>query len=146
MQKVTRSLSVEEARDARKWYVVDAEGLVLGRLATRIAQVLRGKHNPAFTPHVDCGDFVVVTNASKVVLTGNKLQGKKYYRHSGYPGGITETTAGRLLETRPEQVIEKAVVGMLPPGRLGRRLALKLKIYAGEEHPHVAQAPEQLPA
>ncbi|MBC8293792.1 MAG: 50S ribosomal protein L13 [Proteobacteria bacterium] len=146
MQKVTRSLSVEEARDARKWYVVDAEGLVLGRLATRIAHVLRGKHNPAFTPHVDCGDFVVVTNASKVVLTGNKLQGKKYYRHSGYPGGITETTAGRLLETRPEQVIEKAVVGMLPQGRLGRRLALKLKIYAGEEHPHAAQAPEQLPA
>ena len=146
MQKVTRSLSVEAAREARKWYVVDAEGLVLGRLATRIAHVLRGKHNPAFTPHVDCGDFVVVTNASKVVLTGNKLQGKIYYRHSGFPGGITETTAGRLLETRPEQVIEKAVVGKLPPGRRGRKLALKLKIYAGEEHPHVAQAPEQLPA
>ncbi len=105
-----------------------------------------GKHKPIYVPHLNTGDYVVVINAEKVRVTGNKLKQKIYYRHSGFPGGITETTAGRLLETRPEQVIEKAVVGMLPPGRLGRKLALKLKIYAGEEHPHVAQAPEQLPA
>ncbi|HYB99321.1 MAG TPA: 50S ribosomal protein L13 [Candidatus Limnocylindrales bacterium] len=144
MQKVTKSLSVEAARAARKWYVVDANEQVLGRLATRVAAVLRGKHNPAFTPHVDCGDFVVVINADKVRLTGNKAEGKIYYSYSGYPGGIRERTAGEILATRPEEVIRKAVTGMLPRNRLGRQLAKKLKIYTGSEHPHVAQTPAQL--
>lgn len=144
MQRVTKSLSVEEAKAARVWFVVDAEDVTLGRLATSVANVLRGKHKPDFTPHVDCGDFVIVTNAQKVRLTGNKLADKRYYRHSGYPGGIREITAGRLLETRPEEVIRKAVVGMLPKNRLGRQLATKLKIYAGAEHPHEAQQPSPL--
>ncbi len=145
MQKVTRSLTVEEGRAARKWYVVDATDLVLGRLATRVASTLRGKNNPAFTPHVDCGDFVVVVNAEKIRLTGNKLDQKIYYRHSGYPGGIRSRTAGELLAKRPEDVLRKAVVGMLPKNRLGRQLAHKLKIYAGGEHPHTSQKPEPLP-
>lgn len=144
MQKVTKSLSVEEARDARKWFVVDAEDAVLGRLATRVAGVLRGKHNPAFTPHVDCGDFVVVVNAGKVRMTGNKAKGKIHYTYSGYPGGIRQRTAGDLLAKDPEKLIRQAVVGMLPRNRLGRQLATKLKIYTGAEHPHVAQQPEQL--
>jgi large subunit ribosomal protein L13 len=144
MQKVTKSLSVEEARDARKWFVVDAEDAVLGRLATRVAGVLRGKHNPAFTPHVDCGDFVVVVNAGKVRMTGNKAKGKIHYTYSGYPGGIRQRTAGDLLAKDPEKLIRQAVVGMLPRNRLGRQLATKLKIYTGAEHPHVAQQPENL--
>ncbi|RMD81659.1 MAG: 50S ribosomal protein L13 [Candidatus Dadabacteria bacterium] len=144
MQKVTKSLSVEEARSARKWYVVDAAGKPLGRLASRVAAILRGKHNPAFTPHVDCGDFVVVINADKVVLTGKKVQDKIYYRHTGYPGGIRQETAGQLLARRPEELVRRAVVGMLPRNRLGRKLARKLKVYAGPEHPHVAQRPEPL--
>ena len=137
-------MTTEEARDARKWLIVDAEGKTLGRLATVVASRLRGKHNPAFTPHVDCGDFVIVVNAAKVHLSGNKLADKKYYRHTGYPGGIRETTAGRLLETRPEELIVKAVTGMLPRNKLGRRLVAKLKVYAGTEHPHTAQKPEPL--
>jgi large subunit ribosomal protein L13 len=141
IQKVTKSLSVEDARLQRKWYLVDAEGQTLGRLAARIAAALRGKNNPAFTPHVDCGDFVVVINAERVRLTGNKLAGKMYYRHSGFPGGVNEETAGALLARRPEEVIRRAVVGMLPHNRLGRQLATKLKIYAGAEHPHSAQQP-----
>lgn len=141
MQKVTRSLTTEEARLARKWYLVDAEGQTLGRLATRIARALRGKNNPAFTPHVDCGDFVVVVNAEKVKLTGNKAAGKVYYRHSGFPGGINEETAGELLARRPEEVVRRAVTGMLPHNRLGRKLATKLKVYAGPDHPHSAQQP-----
>jgi large subunit ribosomal protein L13 len=144
IQKVTKSLTVEEARRDRKWYLVDAEGQTLGRLATRIAAALRGKNNPAFTPHVDCGDFVVVINAERVRLTGNKLAGKMYYRHSGFPGGISEETAGTLLARRPEEVIRRAVVGMLPHNRLGRQLATKLKVYAGPEHPHAAQQPVAL--
>jgi len=144
MQKVTKSLSVEDARAARKWFVVDAEDAVLGRLATRVAVVLRGKHNPAFTPHVDCGDFVVVVNADKVRMTGNKAEGKIHYRYSGYPGGIRARTAGDMLEKDPEKLIRQAVVGMLPRNRLGRQLATKLKIYRGAEHPHVAQQPQQL--
>ncbi len=144
MQRVTKSLTVEESRAARKWYVVDASEQVLGRLATRVASVLRGKHNPAFTPHVDCGDFVVVINAGKIVLTGNKAADKRYYRHSGYPGGIRSRTAGELLADRPEELVRKAVVGMLPRNRLGRQLAGKLKIYSGAEHPHSAQCPESL--
>jgi large subunit ribosomal protein L13 len=144
IQKVTKSLSVEESRQARKWYLVDAEGQTLGRLASRVAAALRGKNNPAFTPHVDCGDFVVVVNAERVRLTGNKLAGKIYYRHSGFPGGVNEETAAALLARRPEEVIRRAVVGMLPHNRLGRQLATKLKIYAGPEHPHMAQQPAAL--
>jgi large subunit ribosomal protein L13 len=144
MQKVTKSLSVEEARAARPWYVVDANDQVLGRLATRVAAALRGKNNPAFTPHVDCGDFVVVVNADKVRLTGAKSSDKIYYSYSGYPGGIRERSAGEILATQPEELIRKAVTGMLPRNRLGRQLAKKLKIYAGAEHPHVAQTPKQL--
>jgi len=146
VQKVTKSLSVEDARESRRWFVADADGQVLGRLATRIASALRGKNNPAFTPHVDCGDFVVVVNAAKVRLTGQKADKKIYYRHSGYPGGISSRTAGQLLESDPEQLIQKAVVGMLPKNRLGRQLAVKLKVYAGSDHPHKAQKPEPLPA
>jgi large subunit ribosomal protein L13 len=144
IQKVTKSLTVEEARVQRKWYLVDADGQTLGRLASRIAAALRGKNNPAFTPHVDCGDFVVVVNAERVRLTGNKLAGKVYYRHSGFPGGVNEETAAALLARRPEEVIRRAVVGMLPHNRLGRQLATKLKIYTGPEHPHTAQQPTAL--
>jgi large subunit ribosomal protein L13 len=144
MQKVTKSLSVEEARAARQWFVVDAAGLPLGRLATRVAATLRGKRNPAFTPHVDCGGFVVVVNASKVVLTGTKAGKKVYYRHTGYPGGVRTETAEKLLARRPEEMIRKAVSGMLPQNRLGRKLIHKLKVYAGAEHPHTAQKPQPL--
>ncbi len=144
MERVTRSLTTEEARAARKWLIVDAEGQTLGRLATVVASRLRGKHNPQFTPHVDCGDFVVVINADKIVLTGNKLADKKYYHHTGYPGGIRETTAARLLERKPEELVVNAVTGMLPRNRLGRKLVAKLKVYAGAEHPHAAQKPETL--
>jgi large subunit ribosomal protein L13 len=134
----------EDALPDRKWYLVNADGRVLGRLATQVATVLRGKHKPTFTPHVDSGDFVVVVNADKVRLTGRKLADKTYYRHTGYPGGIRQTTAGRLMDERPERVLRSAIVGMLPKNRLGRRLATKLKIYRGEEHPHTAQKPEPL--
>jgi large subunit ribosomal protein L13 len=144
IEKVTRSLTTEEARAGRKWFVVDAEDQVLGRLATRIATVLRGKHRPTFTPHVDCGDFVVVLNAKNIKLTGNKATDKRYYRHSGFPGGIYSRTAAEILERQPEEIIRKAVVGMLPKNRLGRQLAKKLKIYAGTEHPHEAQQPQTL--
>ena len=120
----------------RKWYVVDAEGKTLGRLAAEVAKVLRGKNKPTFTPHVDTGDHVIVLNADKVVLTGKKLVQKTYFRHSGYPGGTTFTTAGKMLETRPERVVEMAVKGMLPKNSLGRKMFTKLKVYAGAEHPH----------
>ncbi len=128
----------------RKWYVVDAEGKTLGRLAAEVAKVLRGKNKPTFTPHVDTGDHVIVLNADKVVLTGKKLVQKTYFRHSGYPGGTTFTTAGKMLETRPERVVEMAVKGMLPKNSLGRKMFTKLKVYAGAEHPHAAQMPEVL--
>jgi large subunit ribosomal protein L13 len=144
MQKVTKSLSVEDARAARSWYVVDAADQSLGRLASRVAAALRGKHNPAFTPHVDCGDFVIVVNASKVRLTGAKHSDKIYHRHTGYPGGVRSRTAGDLLARRPEALIRTAVAGMLPTNRLSRRLINKLKVYAGPEHPHVAQQPKPL--
>ena len=126
----------------RRWVVVDADGQVLGRLASRIALVLRGKHRPTYTPHLDTGDFVVVINAEKVKLTGQKVAQKMYRRYSGYPSGLKEQTLGELLEKHPERVLEKAVKGMLPDGPLGRRLAGKLKVYAGAEHPHTAQNPE----
>ena len=139
--KTTRSLTTEAARAARQWYVADASGEVLGRLATRVAHVLRGKHNPGFSPHVDAGDFVVVVNAEKIRLTGNKLVQKQYVRHTEYPGGIRRSTAAEVLAKHPTRLVYDAVVGMLPKNRLGRRLATKLKVYAGPEHPHVAQRP-----
>jgi large subunit ribosomal protein L13 len=128
----------------RLWYVVDAEGKTLGRLATQIADTLRGKGKPEYTPHVDTGDFVVVVNAEKVAVTGNKLDDKIYYRHSGYPGGLRERTLREELARRPTEVLRKAVKGMLPRNRLARAQITKLKIYAGPEHPHEAQAPKQL--
>lgn len=126
----------------RKWYVIDAEGKVLGRLASEIASVLRGKRKPIFTPHVDCGDFVIVINADKVVLTGNKLNQKIHAYHTGYPGGRKEIVYAEMMEKRPEKVIELAVKRMLPKNRLGRKMIKKLKVYTGSEHPHAAQAPE----
>jgi ribosomal protein L13 len=128
----------------RKWYVVDAAGQTVGRLAAEVAKVLRGKNKPTFTPHVDTGDFVIVINAEKAVFTGKKLTDKMYFRHSGYPGGTTFTAAGKLMENAPEKVIEKAVRGMLPKNRLGAQMYRKLNVYAGSEHPHAAQKPEEL--
>jgi large subunit ribosomal protein L13 len=128
----------------RKWYVVDAEGKTVGRLAAEVAKVLRGKHKPTFTPHVDTGDFVIVVNADKVVFTGKKLVQKTYFRHSGYQGGTTFTAAGKMLADRPERVVELAVKGMLPKNRLGAQMYRKLNVYAGPEHPHAAQKPEVL--
>ncbi|WP_128896405.1 50S ribosomal protein L13 [Longirhabdus pacifica] len=128
----------------RKWYVVDAAGKTLGRLASEVAAIIRGKHKPQFTPHVDGGDFVIVLNASQIELTGKKLTDKKYYRHSQHPGGLKVTTAGDMLEKKPERMIELAVHGMLPKTRLGSRMKLRVKVYAGSEHPHEAQKPEVL--
>ena len=128
----------------RTWYVIDAEGLPLGRLATKVAHVLRGKHKPTFTPHIDCGDFVIVINASKVALTGDKLDKKIYYNHSGYTGGLRERTARVMKENYPIEMVERAIKGMLPKGRLGRQMYKKLFVYAGEEHPHAAQQPVEL--
>ncbi len=125
----------------RSWLVVDATGQTLGRLATQIAEALRGKTKPEYTPHIDTGDFVVVVNAEKISVTGNKRAEKKYYRHTGYPGGIKERTLAEMLDRRPEEVIRKAVKGMLPRNRLARKQLTKLKVYAGPEHPHVAQKP-----
>lgn len=140
-------MSTYTARPAdidRKWYVVDAEGKTLGRLATEVAKVLRGKHKPIYTPHMDTGDFVIVVNAERIVLTGNKLNDKLFFRHSGYPGGLRVINYARLLETHPERAIERAVKGMLPHNRLGRQLYRKLKVYRGPEHPHKAQKPAPL--
>ncbi len=128
----------------RDWYVVDAQGKTLGRLASQIAEVLRGKRKPTYTPHVDVGDFVVVVNAEKVAVTGKKLTDKRYFRHSGYPGGIRSRTLGEMLERQPEQVLRKAVKGMLPRNRLARQQLTKLKVYAGPDHPHQAQKPKDL--
>jgi len=128
----------------RNWLVVDAEGQTLGRLATQIADALRGKRKPEYTPHVDTGDFVVVINAEKITVTGAKRAEKRYYRHSGYPGGIKSRTLEEMLDRRPEEVIRKAVKGMLPRNRLARRQITKLKVYAGPEHPHAAQMPVQM--
>lgn len=141
----TRHLSTEAARARRRWYVVDAEGQILGRLASRVASVLRGKASPAYSPHLDAGDFVVVVNAAKVRVTGEKLAQKRYYRYTGYPGGIRQRTAGEILARFPERLVRNAVTGMLPKTRLGRQLARKLKVYAGPDHPHAAQQPEPLP-
>ena len=128
----------------RKWYVVDAEGLALGRVASQVANILRGKNKPIYTPNVDTGDFVIVINASKVILTGKKLDQKIYYKHSGFVGGLKETKYRKLMAEKPEEALRHAVVGMLPKGPLGRQMAKKLKIYAGAEHEHAAQQPEKL--
>ncbi len=129
---------------SRDWYVVDASDLVLGRLATQVAFRLRGKHKPIFTPHLDTGDFVIVVNADRIKITGRKWEQKIYYRHSMYPGGLKSVTAKKLKETKPEELVRQAVWGMLPKNRLGRKLLKKLKVYAGPEHPHVAQRPMPL--
>ena len=128
----------------RNWYVVDATGKTLGRLATQVATVLRGKNKPTYTPHVDCGDYVIVVNADKVVLTGNKLEDNKYYNHSGYPGGLRERTAKEMIEKYPEEMVERAIKGMLPHGRLGRAMGKKLFVYRGSDHKHEAQKPVAL--
>ena len=140
-----KTYSMKASEIDKKHYVVDAEGLVLGRMAAVIATVLRGKNKPTYTPHMDCGDHVIVINAEKIVLTGNKLTDKKYYRHTGYPGGIRERTPEKILESkRPGEVIEKAVQRMLPRGPLGRQQFSNLRVYVGSEHPHEAQQPETL--
>ncbi|MDP9378105.1 MAG: 50S ribosomal protein L13 [Actinomycetota bacterium] len=128
----------------RNWVIVDAEGKTLGRLATHIADALRGKRKPTYTPHIDTGDFVVVVNAEKITVTGNKLREKRYYKHSGYPGGLKSRTLTEMLDRRPEEVIRLAVKGMLPRNRLARKQLTKLKVYAGPEHPHAAQQPQPL--
>ena len=139
-----KTYSAKPREITRNWYVVDAEAKTLGRLATQIAGVLRGKGKPAYTPHVDTGDFVIVVNAEKIHVTGNKLDQKRYYRHSGYPGGLRSRTLREQLARRPTEVLRTAVKGMLPKNRLARQQITKLKIYAGPEHPHEAQAPKPL--
>jgi len=140
-----KTYSVRAKEIDRKWYVVDARDETLGRLATRIATVLRGKHKPSYSPHLDVGDFVVVVNADKIRVTGKKLDQKIYYRHSGYPGGLKSVTLRRQLAQHPTRVIRSAVWGMLPHNRLGRAMVKKLRVYAGDEHPHEAQNPQALP-
>lgn len=136
--------SVKASEIERAWHVVDADGMVLGRLATEVARVLRGKHKATFTPHLDVGDHVIVINASKVVLTSGKADKKVIYRHSGYPGGLTETRYGDALAKRPEEAVRRTIKGMLPKNRLGRQMISKLKVYSGAEHPHTAQKPQVL--
>ncbi len=137
-----KSFVAKPADIERKWYVIDAEGQTLGRLATQVAMILRGKHKPTFTPHVDCGDNVIVINAGKVVLTGKKLEQKKYYRYSGYVGGLKETTARDMLEKKPELMVYEAIKGMMPKNSLGREMLTKLRVYKDAEHAHAAQKPE----
>jgi large subunit ribosomal protein L13 len=136
--------SAKRSDNPQNWYVIDADGAVLGRLATQVAQRLRGKHNPQFTPHVDTGDWVIVINADKITLSGRKMDQKIYYRHSGYIGGLKQVKAKELLEKKPEELVRTAVKGMLPKNRLGRQLFKKLKVYAGNAHPHEAQQPKTL--
>jgi large subunit ribosomal protein L13 len=139
-----RTFSPKPSDITRTWRIVDADGLVLGRLATEVASILRGKHKPTFAPHVDMGDHVIVINADKVVLTSGKADAKMAYRHSGYPGGLTATSYSDLMIDRSDQVVRNAITGMLPKNRLGRQMATKLKVYAGADHPHAAQSPEPL--
>lgn len=141
----TYSATAAEAEASREWYVVDATGKNLGRLATQIATVLKGKHKPIYTPGMDCGDFVIVVNADKIRVTGDKLDQKYYYRYSGYPSGLTEITLRKQLATHPDRVIQSAVLGMLARNKLRRQLIKKLKVYAGGEHPHTAQQPKPFP-
>jgi large subunit ribosomal protein L13 len=140
-----KTYSAKPKEIEQRWYLVDAEGQTLGRLATRIADTLRGKRKPVYTPHIDTGDFVVVVNAEKIAVTGKKREEKVYYRHSGYPGGLRERTFAEEIERRPTEVLRKAVKGMLPRNRLARRQLTKLKVYAGPDHPHGAQNPNPLP-
>ena len=137
-----RTYSPKPGDIERQWHLIDASDVVLGRLASHTANLLRGKHKPTFAPHMDTGDFVIIVNAAKVALTGNKRADKQYHRHSGYPGGLRSTSYETLLTTRPQLAVEKAVKGMLPHNKLGRRLITKLKVYAGPEHPHAAQLPQ----
>lgn len=139
-----KSFIAKPAEVQRKWYVVDADGKTLGRLASEVASVLRGKNKPTFTPHVDCGDYVIIVNAEKIAVTGKKRREKIYKRHTGYPGGLREITFEKLQAKKPEEIIRHAVKGMLPNGKLGRQMFKKLKVYAGPEHQHVAQKPEKL--
>ncbi|MGC9333199.1 MAG: 50S ribosomal protein L13 [Anaerolineae bacterium] len=139
-----RTFTAKKEEIERDWYIVDAEGQTLGRLASKIAPILKGKHKPIYTPHLDCGDFVVVINADKVRVTGRKMDQKFYYRHSGYPGGISSISLRDQLARYPERVLQAAVRGMLPKNRLGRRMIKKLKVYAGDSHPHAAQQPKSL--
>jgi large subunit ribosomal protein L13 len=137
-----RTYSPKPGEVSRTWHVIDAEDVVLGRLASNVATLLRGKHKPTFAPHVDTGDFVIIVNADKVVLTGNKREQSFAYRHSGYPGGLRKRSFGELLDSRPERLLEKVVKGMLPKNKLGRAQGKKLKVYAGPDHPHAAQQPK----
>lgn len=139
-----RTFTAKTAEIEREWYVVDAEGQTLGRLASRIAPIIKGKHKPIYTPHLDCGDYVIIINADKVRVTGHKMEQKFYYRHSGYPGGIKKISLRDQLATYPERVLQSAVKGMLPKNKLGRRMIKKLKVYAGDSHPHEAQQPKPL--
>jgi large subunit ribosomal protein L13 len=139
-----RTFTAKKEEIERDWYVIDAEGQTLGRLASKIAPLLKGKHKPIYTPHLDCGDFVVVINADKVRVTGRKMDQKFYYRHSGYPGGISSISLRDQLARHPERVLQAAVRGMLPKNKLGRRMIKKLKVYAGDSHPHAAQQPKSL--
>jgi len=139
-----KSFMANSATVERKWFVVDADGKTLGRLAVEVAKILRGKHKPTFTPHVDCGDHVIIVNAEKIKTTGNKLLQKTYFRHSGYVGGTTFVTLGKMLATQPGRVVEMAVKGMLPKNTLGRQIYRKLNVYVGPNHPHQAQQPEEL--
>jgi large subunit ribosomal protein L13 len=139
-----KTFSAKPDQIEREWYVVDATDQTLGRLATRIARILHGKHKPIYTPHLDCGDYVIVVNAEKVNVTGRKLEQKMYYRHSGYPGGLKSISLGNQLQKHPERVIQAAVRGMLPKTKLGRQMSKKLKVYAGPDHPHSAQQPKPL--
>ena len=139
-----KTYSAKPGEITREWYLVDAEGKTLGRLATQIADTLRGKRKPTYTPHIDTGDFVVVINAEKIAVTGNKRSSKMYYRHSGYPGGLRSRTLEDMLQRRPEEVIRLAVKGMMPRNRLARKQLTKLKVYAGPEHPHAAQQPQPM--
>ena len=139
-----KTLSAKANEVEKKWYVVDARDQVVGRLATRVAIILRGKHKPIYTPHVDTGDFVIIINADKARFTGNKLDKKEYYHHTGYPGGIKMKTAREIMEKNPDRILMSAIRGMIPKNRLGRRQLSKLKVYSGSEHPHTAQSPEPI--
>ena len=142
--KLQKTFTPTPADIDRKWYVVDAEGIPLGRLSSEVAQILRGKHKPTFAPHMDVGDYVIVVNADKVAVTGNKETQKVYYRHSGYPGGLRSNTLGKMRIDHPERLVQDAVRGMIPKNRLGRQTLTKLKVYAGPDHPHRAQSPQPL--
>jgi len=144
MKGIQKTYSMKASEIDKKWYIIDADGKILGRLASEVAKILRGKNKPTFTPHLDMGDNVIVINAEKVLLTGRKSEEKEYFSHSGYPGGEKFTNIRKIMKEKPEFVIETAVKGMLPKNRLGRKIAGNLKVYAGEEHPHQAQKPEVL--